>query len=231
MLKTDSGWTEVLCMILIPFLKVWRYCKIKVFLKDSSGGKGQRTGIKWEWPLASGICGPASTSRQRQALGSWAHQQVQPSQVTQRQAQQGQRSLQKWPMRRSTREQGSIPLSLPPAPRGHLGRRGRRGRRGNLWDGRCQPDAEFKFSLAWAFTSPTPSGKPETLPKRLSECWTDDVIFNWQLNVFFLILKGDESSKAKWAQLKRMKIHFWMKDKASPDPTHWKHGGWDLLSL
>lgn len=48
----------------------------------------------------------------------------------------------------STREQhpdqGSIPVSLPPAPRGHLGRR--RGRR-NVWEGRCQPDAEFKFYL------------------------------------------------------------------------------------
>lgn len=121
----------------------------------------------------------------------------------------------------STREQhpdqGSIPVSLPPASRGHPGRR--RGR-GNLWEGRCQPDAEFKFLLVWAFTSPTPPRKSESLRKRLSEFWTDDVIFNWQLNGFSPILKGDESSRAKWGQVKRIKVHFWIKEKACPDPTY-----------
>lgn len=141
-----------------------------VFKKTALVTKGREQGSNGSghWPLAS-VDQLAAVENAKRS-GSWAHRQVQPSQVTQGQAQQGQRSLQKRPMRRSTREQHpdwAPSLCLPPGPRGHLGSRGRRG---NLWGRRCQPDAEFKFSLAWAFTSPTPSGKPESLPKRLSEC-------------------------------------------------------------
>ena len=66
-------------------------------------GREQGSNGSGHWPLASvDQLAPVENAKHS---GSWAHRQVQPSQVTQGQAQQGQRSLQKRPMRRSTGEQ------------------------------------------------------------------------------------------------------------------------------
>lgn len=155
----------------------------KVFLKDNLDDPGAK-GI-WEWPWTSGTHGPANASGERQALGVMGiptDPAIAGALVTETATTEvNQKQVDGAVNQRAIPRVGLYLHGTSSRTQVLLGERDR----GSIWEGKYRPDAEFKFLLDWALTSPTPPKKTcVTLKETIWNVnrWWDLLL---TINVFF----------------------------------------------